>query len=236
MSAPPSAAPPASLFQSFRRTAAVAGALGTVTVAGSVGYVRTLARGHLYRIDDVPPAPVGLVLGALVYPDGTPCSFLRARLDLGRELYERGKVGMLLLSGDHASSTYDEPSAMRNYLLQQGVAESALVTDPAGFDTYDSCVRARDVYGVTSAIMITQTYHLPRAVGTARAVGLDAVGVGDDTVRSRRRPWIKGVLRDQLACVKTVADLGTHRQPTVSTPTDAVQRALSTPGGNLPSD
>ena len=208
------------------RSAAVLACIGAAVVGGSVGYVRSKARGRLYPPDNVPAAPVGLVLGALVYPDGTPSSFLRARLDLGRRLLEQRRVSMLLLSGDHASPTYDEPTSMRNYLTQHGIPDDVLVTDPAGFDTYDSCVRARDVYGVTSVIIITQTYHLPRAVGTARAVGLDAVGVGDESVRTRRRSWLKGVVRDQLACVKTVADLSTKRQPVLGPPTDAVAQAL----------
>jgi vancomycin permeability regulator SanA len=186
-----------------------------------------MARGHLFSENTVPYAPVGLVLGALAYSDGTPSSFLAARLDLGRRLLESGRVDVLLLSGDRTPPDYDEPNAMVRHLLDAGVPESRLIVDPCGYDTYDSCVRARDVYGATKLTMITQSYHLPRAVGTARAVGLDAAGVGDDSVRNRRIAWVKGTVRDQLACVKTVVDLATERRPVLQPPTEALKIALS---------
>ncbi|WP_091526264.1 SanA/YdcF family protein [Microlunatus soli] len=209
------------------RSAALATGVGVTAVAVASGYVRSIARGHLFGVTDVPYAPVGLVLGAQVYADGTPSSFLRARLDLGRFLLAQGKVGMLLVSGDHAAPDFDETEAMRRYLVDQGVPADLIVVDRHGYDTYDSSVRARDVFGATKITVITQSYHLPRAVGTARAVGLDAAGVGDDSVRDRRFAWTKGVLRDQLACLKTLSDLSTERRPVLENPTDAVRRALA---------
>lgn len=167
----------------------------------------------------MPKAPIGLVLGAQVYPSGTPSRFLRARLDLAELLLRRGIVDRLLLSGDAGAPEYDEPAAMRDYLLAAGIHDDQLVLDPYGLDTYDSCVRARDVYGLRRVVVVTQDYHLPRAVGTARLVGLDAVGVGDRTVRVREdgdglnEPWVRGWLRDQVACVKTIWDVGTRRSP-----------------------
>lgn len=209
------------------RVAAQAAGVGVVSVAGAAGYVRSMARGHLFSPTQVPYAPVGLVLGAQVYADGTPSSFLRARLDLGRLLLQQGKVSVLLVSGDHAAADYDETAAMRRYLIDRGIRAELIVVDRHGYDTYDSCVRARDVYRTTKITVITQSYHLPRAVGTARAIGLDAAGVGDDTVRDRRYAWIKGTLRDQLACLKTVADLRIERRPVLENPTDAVWEALA---------
>ena len=91
--------------------------------------------------------------------------------------------------------------------------------DPYGLDTYDSCVRAREVYGITQVVIVTQAYHLPRAVGTARLLGLDAAGVGDRTVRTREdgsglnEPWVRGWVRDQVACAKTIWDVGRRRRP-----------------------
>lgn len=197
-----------------------AGALGvTAAVGTSIGVIRAAAVGHLYPLERVPYAPVGLVLGAQVYPDGMPSRFLRARLDLGERLLQAGLVDRLLLSGDATAAEYDEPAAMRDYLLAAGVPADRLTLDPYGLDTYDSCIRARDVYGVDRVILVSQTYHLPRAVGTARLIGLDAVGVGDRTVRAREEgaglnePWVRGWFRDQLACVKTIWDVGTRRPP-----------------------
>ncbi|MFT4163963.1 MAG: ElyC/SanA/YdcF family protein [Microlunatus sp.] len=200
-------------------------ALGAaVALAASVAIVRTAAAGHLYPVQRVPAAPVALVLGAQVYPNGMPSRFLRARLDLAGALLSRGVVDRLLLSGDASAAEYDEPAAMREYLLAAGVPEDRLVLDPYGLDTYDSCVRAREVFGVQRVVVVTQDYHLPRAVGTARLVGLDAVGVGDQTVRVREdgdglnEPWVRGWLRDQVACVKTIWDVGTRRSPRPDSP------------------
>lgn len=197
-----------------------AGLVGVTTVLGaSVGIVRGAAAGHLYPLDQVPYAPVALVLGAQVYPSGRPSRFLRARLDLALLLLQRGTVERLLLSGDAQAPEYDEPAAMRDHLIDAGAPADRLVLDPGGLDTYDSCVRARDVFGVQRVVVVTQTYHLHRAVATARLVGLDAVGVGDRTVRLREdgealnEPWARGWVRDQVACVKTLWDVGTHRRP-----------------------
>jgi vancomycin permeability regulator SanA len=182
-------------------------------VVGSVAFVRAHAVGHLHREADAPDAPVALVLGAEVYPDGTPSAFLARRLDLARRLLEAGRASVLLLSGDGAAPEYDEPEAMRAYLAAAGVPAGRMVLDRFGLDTYDSCFRAARVYGARRLLVVTQNYHLPRAVGTARALGLDAEGVGDPTVRGISSAWLRGLLRDQVACVKTVLDLVTRRRP-----------------------
>ena len=80
---------------------------------------------------------------------------------------------------------YNETDGMRDYLIEKGVPAAKVVGDYAGFDTYDSCVRARRIFGVSRAIVVTQTYHLPRALATCRAIGLDAWGVGDETVKTK---------------------------------------------------
>ena len=108
---------------------------------------------------------------------------------------------------------YNEPDAMRAYLIQAGVPADRVVADYAGFDTYDSCVRARQIFGVTELVMVTQSYHLPRAVATCLRVGVQTVGVGDDTARQHRRAWQRGAIRDQIACVKTVIDLVDEPRP-----------------------
>jgi vancomycin permeability regulator SanA len=171
------------------------------------------ARGHLYSATDVPPAPVALVLGALVRPDGTPSSFLTARLELARRLFDAGKVRVLLVSGDHTRPDYDEPGTMRDWLVAHGVPARRVVVDYAGVDTYDSCARANRIFGVRQAIVVTQTYHLDRAVTLCRHLGIDATGVGDDSVRDRWFSWWRASLRERGACVKAVVDLATGRDP-----------------------
>ena len=204
------------------------GFLAGAAVLGSAGWVRTAAAGHTYRdaeLDRVPPAPVALVLGAQVYPSGTPSAFLAARLDLARRLYDAGLVEVLLVSGDNGAREYNEPDAMRAYLVDAGVPADQVVADYAGFDTYDSCSRAQRIFGVERLIVVTQGYHLPRAVATCRALGLDADGVGDESVRGTAA-WRRGALRDQVACVKTVRDLLTRRDPVLGDRETSVDRAL----------
>ncbi|BCB75636.1 ElyC/SanA/YdcF family protein [Phytohabitans flavus] len=193
---------------------AAAGAVAvTATVAGSVVWVRTAASGHIFSAEEVPPAPVALVLGARVYEDGTPSAFLAARLDVARQLLETGKVRAILVSGDHMNWDYNEPGAMLRYLTAAGVPSEKVVLDHAGFDTYDSCARAHRVFGVRQAIVVTQTFHLPRAVTLCRRLGVDATGVGDETVKRFERPWRFGSTRELGACVKAALDVISGRDP-----------------------
>ena len=203
------------------------GVAAATTLGASIGWVRSSADGHLYSVDDVPPAPVALVLGAQVYPDGTPSPFLAARLDLAKRLLDAGKVQVLLVSGDNMAPEYNEPEAMRDYLIEAGVPADKVIADYAGFDTYDSCARAKRIFGVSKLIMVTQTYHLPRAVATCRALGVDTAGVGDDTSRQYVDAWRRGAIRDQVACVKTVVDLLTHREPVLGQRETSVDEALA---------
>ncbi len=204
----------------MRPSVALLGGVALVVAVGAtacVVVVRSAARGHLYGETDVPATPVALVLGAQVYPDGTPSPFLAARLDVTRRLYENGRVETVLVSGDSLAPEYDEPLAMRRYLVEAGVPADRVRLDRHGFDTYESCLRARDVFGLRRITLVSQAYHLPRAVGTARLLGLEAVGVGDRSVQwvttgQRSGTWRLGALRDVLACVKTVRDLILRRR------------------------
>ncbi len=215
----------------LRRTVLVlvgAGTTAGAAVLGSVAWVRVTAAGHTYLDTDlaaVPPAPVALVLGALVVTGGTPSPFLAARLDLAKRLYDAGVVRVVLVSGDNMAREYNEPAAMRDYLVRAGVPADKVVADHAGFDTYDSCSRAQRVFGVDRLLVVTQGYHLPRAVATCRALGLDAEGVGDTSV-SGSEAWRRGAFRDQLATVKTVYDVVTRRDPVLGQRETSVERAL----------
>jgi vancomycin permeability regulator SanA len=187
--------------------------LMAAAVVGSVAWVKISASGHVYPADAVPPAPVALVLGAQVYDDGTPSPFLAARLALAKRLYDDGTVRAILVSGDNGRPDYDEPGAMRRWLVAQGVPEHRVAVDYAGFDTYDSCLRANRIFGVDRVIVVTQAFHVPRAVALCRAVGVVADGVGDDSVAVYRRLWWRGIAREQLASVKAAWDVLTRRDP-----------------------
>jgi vancomycin permeability regulator SanA len=122
-------------------------------------------------------------------------------------------VKAILVSGDHGRWEYNEPGAMFRWLIERGVPSQRIALDHAGFDTYDSCARARRVFGVTKAIVVTQSYHIERAVALCRHHGVDATGVGDDTVRIYRRPWLSSAGRENGAVVKALVDVASGRDP-----------------------
>jgi vancomycin permeability regulator SanA len=208
--------PPAGARAWIRRGvtgAAVVVGFGVLVVAGGELWVRGSAHGHTFTPETVPAAPVALVLGAQVDPNGAPSAFLAARLEIARGLLATGKVKAILVSGDHGRWEYDEPAAMASWLRAHGVPDERIALDYAGFDTYDSCARARRIFAVRQAIVVTQTYHLDRAVALCRALGVDASGVGDDTARVYRDLWRRAVIRERGAVVKAVVDVVSHRDP-----------------------
>ncbi|MFT4216232.1 MAG: ElyC/SanA/YdcF family protein [Micropruina sp.] len=200
--------------------------LGAMVVAAPAWYVRKVSEGRIRTVDDVPAQPVALVLGAEVYADGRPSRYLRARLDVARQLFEAGTVRTILVSGDNATRHYDETGGMRDYLIAHGVPADRIVGDHAGFDTYDSCVRAKRVFGVGAAIVVSQTYHLPRALAICHVIGLDAWGVGDDTVRNNQEMWSYGTLREFGANLKMVWDLVSQREPVLGPRETSLDEAL----------
>ncbi|MEP7293410.1 MAG: ElyC/SanA/YdcF family protein, partial [Chloroflexota bacterium] len=135
-----------------------------VGVVALRGYSAWMARDAIYTLDSVPQRPVALVFGAEVYANGSLSAMLQDRVAMGAELYHTGKVRALLLSGDNHIDSYNEPEAMRQVALSLGVPDEAIVLDYAGFRTYDSCYRARDIFQVDSAILVSQSFHLDRAL------------------------------------------------------------------------
>lgn len=202
------------------RRLGVGGVVGVAVLLGaSNAWIGIASRGQVHEAGSVPPRPAALVLGAGVYPDGTPQPFLAARLDVAADLLRRGRVERLILSGDGRHEHHDEPGAMRRYLLARGVPADRLIEDPEGRDTWASCVRAGQVYGERQVVLVSQTYHLPRALALARAAGLDAVGVGDATMRSAAPAvWREGVARERLAALKAAFDATTRREPVLGSP------------------
>lgn len=145
-----------------------------------------------------------IVLGAGLKPDGTPSNLLYERILCGAELYLSGASERLLLSGDHSRTDYNEVGAMKDYMLARGIDASVVFTDHAGLDTYDSVYRAREIFKAKRVIIVTQGFHLSRAVFIARALGLDAYGVDCDTGAYGRN--IKNDIRELAARPKYVLD------------------------------
>ncbi len=121
-----------------------------------------------------------MVLGASVTADGTPSSILRDRLDTAVDLYNKGVSSKLLLSGDNGQMVYNEVQGMKNYVLEAGVAEEDIFMDHAGFSTYESVYRAKHIFGVDSMVVVTQTYHLYRALYGCNRLGIEAAGAAAD--------------------------------------------------------
>jgi len=128
-------------------------------------------------VEQVPARPVALVLGAGLWPDGSLTPILTDRVFTAVELYRAGKVQKLLCSGDNRRVDYNEPQAMKDYAVRLGVPEEDVVLDYAGRRTYDSCYRARAIFGVERLVVVTQRFHTARSVYTCHALGVDAVAV-----------------------------------------------------------
>jgi len=151
-----------------------------VIVIGFVGWTLTLRyERYIYTATDISKlseCPVALVFGAGYWPDGTPSDIMKDRVAAGVELLRAGKVRKLIFSGDNRFLNYNEPGKMCEYALSLGCPREAIVLDYAGRRTYDSCYRARDIFGQQQVILVTQRYHLPRALYVCEGLGIDAVG------------------------------------------------------------
>jgi SanA protein len=166
----------------------------------------------IYAAADLPPERVAIVFGARVYPDGRLSAMLRDRVDTAVQLYQAGKVQKLLLSGDNSVADYNEPAHMQAHALQQGVPAEDIQLDYAGRRTYDTCYRARAIFGLQSAVLVTQEFHLPRALFTCRSLGVETVGVAADLriYHPRSLGWSK--LREAPATLAALLDV-IRRQP-----------------------
>lgn len=162
--------------------------VGIILVLGIVPRLvtRWYADARIFSPENSPQERVAIVFGAGLWRDGSPSPVLRDRVSTAAELYFTGKVEKLLMSGDNSTSHHDEPGAMRDYAIGLGIPDEAIVLDYAGRRTYDTCYRAREIFHVESAILVTQAFHLPRALYTCNMLGVKATGVPAD-IRTYRR-------------------------------------------------
>jgi vancomycin permeability regulator SanA len=202
-------------------------AIAAIIVAGAlVGYVVQNTSSYRYaQIAGAPPAPVAIVFGAGVRQDGTLSPMLADRVTAAVQLYQAGTIQKILMTGDNSRVGYDEVTAMRRYAVEHGVPFGDITLDYAGFSTYDSCYRARAIFGVTRALLVTQGYHLPRAVYTCRQLGVEAEGVGTpDWQRYPLRMMGPYVAREALAILKGLWQIHiTHPQPTFLGPFEGIK-------------
>jgi SanA protein len=167
------------------RLAVVALVVAVVAVAPLLprAAVAALARGRVHTAADVPARDVAIVYGARVFPGDILSSMLADRVATGADLYHRGKANVLLMTGDNSTLDYNEPGAMKRHAIELGVPAEAIVLDYAGRRTYDSCYRAKHIFQLERAILVTQAFHLDRALVLCNALGVDAVGVAADYQR-----------------------------------------------------
>ncbi|WP_328690262.1 YdcF family protein [Streptomyces phaeochromogenes] len=189
-------------------------------------WVYTAADDRLRTTANAPRAGVAVVFGAGLFGNGKPSIFLATRLDAAAELYREDRVEAVLVTGDNSSEHYDEPHAMRHYLTRRGVPDARIVSDYAGFDTWDSCVRAKKIFGVDRAILVSQGFHIRRAVALCQEAGVDSYGVR--AADHRDAIWYYGATRELFAGSKAALDAVFEPDPQFLGPKEqGVARALA---------
>ena len=133
-----------------------------------------------HDLKSTPATRAAVVFGAGLNPDGTPTTVLRDRVKTAHQLYQAGKIEKILMSGDNRFIDYNEPGAMKAYAVEKGIPEEDIVLDYDGRRTYDTCYRAKAIFQLSEVILVTQEFHLPRALYTCNALGLDSWGVSAD--------------------------------------------------------
>jgi SanA protein len=179
--------------------------LGLLVAAANV-YVLVEGEDSTSSIADVPKTEVAIVPGALVQPNGKMSGMLGDRVEQALRLWRAGKVEKILVSGDHGSWKYDEPDTMRQALVNGGVPPRDVFEDHAGFDTWQTMERARSIFGVRQAVVITQGFHMPRALFLAEQAGIDATGLVSDLHRYGYQEK-KSEVREVLSRLKALYDV-----------------------------
>ena len=185
------------------------GFLLNFVLATNVGmYVGTKA--YIYNdVASAPNAEAALIPGAAIFADGALSSIFIDRVDTAIGLYRAGKVSKILVSGDNSTVSHNEVNPVRTYLIGKGIPDEDIFLDHAGFDTYSTMYRARDIFGVTSLVITTQSFHFPRAIFIARRLGIEAYGVNADVGHILFRNYVREALADE----KAVLDLISYRKP-----------------------
>lgn len=177
------------------------GVIGLLFLILSRTITGVYARSRTENLETITPTRVAIVFGAGLWRDGTPTPILRDRIATAAELYFSGKVEKLLMSGDNRFTDYNEPASMQEYAVSLGVPADDIVLDYAGHRTYDTCYRASEIFNVDEAILVTQGYHLPRAIYTCNKLGIRALGVPADRRDYRRGSLIYWNMRELPATV-----------------------------------
>ncbi len=194
------------LFMLFKILLLVIGVAVLVLLSARL-ITRALAASQIFTQSEVPARRVAIVFGAGLWRDGTATPVLQDRVATAAALYHSGKVEKLLMSGDNRFVNYNEPAVMRELALSLGVPDEDIVLDFAGRRTYDTCYRARDIFVVPDAILVTQAFHMPRALYLCNQLGVEAVGVEAEGHAYRRSTLIYWNLRELLATANALWEI-----------------------------
>ena len=189
----------------FLKTFFITLTLSAVFVTGVISDVQFRYVDQIHEVADAPQKPVAIILGASVKKDGTPSDALRDRVLTGVDLYRANRVQGLLMTGDDGARHIDEVSVMVRVAEEEGVPRDAIKTDGHGYRTYESCKRAVQEYGITDAIVVTQRFHLGRALYLCNGFGISAEGVSADRQNYVKYAWFW--TRDLLSSFKAFWDL-----------------------------
>jgi vancomycin permeability regulator SanA len=159
--------------------------------------------------DEAPTGPIAIVFGAGLRRDGRPTTVLADRVQTAVQLYKDGKVEQLLLSGSSRADNYDETKAMRDYAITLGMNTDDILLDPQGDRTYLTCLRARDEFGIDQALLVSQRYHLPRALVLCETLGIVAEGVASDLHTYRAQSF--WTARESIATLRALWDASTYK-------------------------
>ncbi len=175
-------------------------------------YIDSKSSAYIFQdTNDLPEAEVALILGAKVFQQGTMSGMLQDRVDTAIDLYEKDKVKKILVSGDHGRENYDEVNTIKNFLLKKGIKSENIFLDHAGFDTYDSLYRAKEIFEVRSVIAVTQNFHLSRTVYIGKELDLEIYGLSADRHSYANIDYNES--REVLSKVKAFFDINFHAKP-----------------------
>lgn len=188
-------------------------------IVGPTLYSAYTTRNHRYYLKDnygagrIPANKVAIVFGAGIRPDGTPTPYLENRIKTAVALHEQQKIEKILMSGDNSTLNHNEPVVMKKYAIKLGVPSDDVVMDFAGFSTYDTCYRAQAIFGLKAATLVTQGYHLPRAMVTCDRLGVKNIGVA--AVKQSRDYNASYLMREYLSSDKMTIELLLKPKPPI---------------------
>ena len=195
------------IFRFFWRFAFIMGAIGILGIILPRIITTIFSLNRIYQKENAPSSRLAIVFGAGLRRDGSPTAILRDRVETAADLYFSGKVEKILMSGDNRFEYYNEPESMRQYALSLGVPDAAIALDYAGRRTYDTCYRAKAIFGSSEALLVTQKFHLPRALFLCNALGLNSYGIEANNIRYRKISLLIWNFREQIATLGAFIDV-----------------------------